>query len=471
MLTRISASSATRLPLCRACALRSLARPTAAITSSIGAVRHRTSYFIPPAPPSKRKVNFPFKQPAPKLTPEQFRPAPPPSIFHIVQLLINRLTEYTGSERLDSRLADYGLDNDQRDRLAKEWEKEVLAELDSVTDEDSARIVLARGGWGEENLTQSFSGEGGGFAAATEATLHRKFLSFAATHPSIPSATRAHLNAILNVTDLSRMAFRGEHVKARAMTRHFHLHIGPTNSGKTYNALKALAGAETGAYAGPLRLLAHEVWERLNLGSVGGLDGQGKECNLLTGEERRIVSSGAGLMSCTVEMLPLGGPEGGFDVVVIDEIQMMGDAQRGGAWTKAVIGVCAKEIHLCGDETTVELLQDLIPSLGDSMTIHRYNRLTPLQVADESLGGDWEKVEAGDAVVTFSRSNIYAIKKQIEGIAAKKCAVIYGALPPETRADQARDFNDEDGRCEVLVASDAVGMGLNLCVHESSQRS
>jgi ATP-dependent RNA helicase SUPV3L1/SUV3 len=83
-------------------------------------------------------------------------------------------------------------------------------------------------------------------------------------------------------------------------------------------------------------------------------------------------------------------------------------------------------------------------------------------VAEKSLEGDWSKVEKGDCIVTFSRNNIFAIKKQIEGTLAKKCAVVYGALPPETRADQARDFNDEEGRCEVLVASDAVGMGLNL---------
>jgi len=250
------------------------------------------------------------------------------------------------------------------------------------------------------------------------------------------------------------------------MSRHFHLHIGPTNSGKTYNALKALSKAERGAYAGPLRLLAHEVWERLNLGTVGDLNGKGRQCNLLTGEERRIVDPEAGLVSCTVEMLPLfgaGGDQAGFDVVVIDEIQMLGDEQRGGAWTTAVLGLMAKEVHLCGDETTVELLQRLIGTLGgDTVTVHRYDRLTPLTVADESLNSNFNNVQAGDCIVTFSRTNIFAVKKLVEAQAGKKCAVVYGALPPETRAEQARDFNDEYGRAEVLVASDAVGMGLNL---------
>jgi ATP-dependent RNA helicase SUPV3L1/SUV3 len=240
--------------------------------------------------------------------------------------------------------------------------------------------------------------------------------------------------------------------------------MGPTNSGKTYNALKALSRAGTGVYAGPLRLLAHEVWERLNLGTVGELDGKGRACNLLTGEERRIVDTEAGLVACTVEMLPLAGVGGeSWDTVVIDEIQMMGDSQRGGAWTNAIMGVNAKEIHLCGDETTAALLQSMIDSFkGDTLTIHRYDRLTPLSVSDKSLNSDWNKVQPGDCVVTFSRSNVFSVKKAIEGTLGKRCAVVYGALPPETRAEQAREFNEEAGRAEILVASDAVGMGLNL---------
>lgn len=160
-------------------------------------------------------------------------------------------------------------------------------------------------------------------------------------------------------------------------------------------------------------------------------------------------------------MLPIANTGGDpFDVVVIDEIQMMGDLQRGGSWTRVVLQTMAKEIHLCGDDTTVELLEKLIPSLGDKMTVHRYERLTPLEVAEKSLDGDWNNVEPGDCIVTFSRTNIFAVKKMVETLAGKKCAVVYGALPPETRAERAREFNE--GRAEVLVASDAVGMGLNL---------
>ncbi|ODN97873.1 hypothetical protein I350_07508 [Cryptococcus amylolentus CBS 6273] len=198
------------------------------------------------------------------------------------------------------------------------------------------------------------------------------------------------------------------------------------------------------------------------LGSVGGLDGKERSCNLITGEERRIVDPDSGLLSCTVEMLPLGGLGGEpLDVVAIDEMQMLGDENRGGSWTKAILGTAAKDIHLCGDETTVELLRGMITSLGDTLTIHEYNRLIPLLVGDAFIENEYSKIEDGDCVVTFSRSCIFNLKRVIES-QGEKCAVVYGALPPETRAEQAKDFNDDNGLCKVLVASDAVEMGLNL---------
>lgn len=104
------------------------------------------------------------------------------------------------------------------------------------------------------------------------------------------------------------------------------LHIGPTNSGKTYAALQRFEQCSSGIYCGPLRLLAHEVYERLNA--------KGVPCNLMTGEERR-ESDGVFKWAATVEMAPLNRK---FDVAVLDEIQMIGDNDRGWAWTQAVLG-------------------------------------------------------------------------------------------------------------------------------------
>ncbi|KAI1481613.1 hypothetical protein K445DRAFT_313807 [Daldinia sp. EC12] len=237
----------------------------------------------------------------------------------------------------------------------------------------------------------------------------------------------------------------------RAMQRTIHLHVGPTNSGKTYNALKALENSKSGIYAGPLRLLAHEVYTRFTA--------KGKKCALVTGEEQRIPEGEDNFFrSCTVEMTPLNLP---VDVAVIDEIQMIGDVERGWAWTQAVLGVQAKEVHLCGEERAVDLIQSLCASTGDKCVITRYNRLSPLQTMDHSLG-NYANLEKGDAVIAFSRVGIHAIKNQIEKLTGRRCAMVYGSLPPETRAQQASLFNDPDNDYDYLVASDAIGMGLNL---------
>ncbi|BEI84011.1 hypothetical protein CcaverHIS002_0406150 [Cutaneotrichosporon cavernicola] len=386
--------------------------------------------------------------------PAKLRPGSLPGIIS------NRLDEWAASQRVEDRLEVLGFDSRDATGLLHNWREKVQEDLAGMDKDDDGFLDRMKSmGWDAQTLTLAY--ESGMWSSVFEAAFLRHFLSYAAVEG--PEHMRLHINALLQATDISDHAER--QLDARMVNRSFHLHMGPTNSGKTYSALKALAKSPTGVYAGPLRLLAHEVWERLNLGSVGGLDGKPRPCSLVTGEEKRIVQNGQDMISCTVEMLPLmGHPSGNpWDVVVIDEIQMMGDAQRGGAWTSAVMGVNAKEIHLCGDETTADLLKSMIGRFkGDTLTVHRYERLTPLSVADESLQGDWENVQPGDCVVTFSRTNVFAAKKAIESTLGKKCAVVYGALPPETRAEQAREFNEDSGRAEIMVASDAVGMGLNL---------
>lgn len=244
---------------------------------------------------------------------------------------------------------------------------------------------------------------------------------------------------------------------ARAMKRKWILHVGPTNSGKTYTALQRLASAKSGIYAGPLRLLAREIYDRFRV--------QGIPCNLVTGEEVIAGEDDRGrrarTTSSTVEMIDLNNE---YEVAVIDEIQMISDAARGWAWTTAVLGVRAREIHLCGEERTVELLQTLAASVGDEVVVNRYSRLGALEVEKKSLEGDVKKVRKGDALITFSRVMIFAMKRKIEEATGQKCAIIYGGLPPETRAKQAQLFNDPESDVDILVASDAVGMGLNLSV-------
>ena len=238
------------------------------------------------------------------------------------------------------------------------------------------------------------------------------------------------------------------------MKRKFIYHGGPTNSGKTYHALKRLAAADPerggGMYAGPLRLLALEVYEQLNM--------QGVWTSLVTGQEKRELP-GASHIACTLEMVDLHKD---YDVAVVDEIQMVGDQQRGYAWTRAIQGIRAKEIHLCGGLESYEIVKNIIESMGDEFELKKYDRLSTLKIAEESLEGDYGKIQPGDCIVAFSRADIFSIKKEVEKKTPYKCCTVYGQLPPETRSTQARLFNEDGTGYDVLVASDAIGMGLNL---------
>ncbi|KAK1313270.1 hypothetical protein QJS10_CPA06g00515 [Acorus calamus] len=237
---------------------------------------------------------------------------------------------------------------------------------------------------------------------------------------------------------------------ARAMRRRIVYHCGPTNSGKTFNALQRFMKAGKGVYCSPLRLLAMEVFDRVN--------SHGVYCSLHTGQEKKDVPF-ANHVACTVEMV---STDVMYDVAVIDEIQMMVDPARGHAWTRALLGLKADEIHLCGDPSVLGAVRRICRETGDELVETHYERFKPLVVEAKTLMGDLRNVRSGDCVVAFSRREIFEVKLAIERFTGHRCCVIYGALPPETRRQQATLFNEPNNEYDVLVASDAVGMGLNL---------
>ncbi|CAH8276649.1 unnamed protein product [Arabidopsis lyrata] len=236
---------------------------------------------------------------------------------------------------------------------------------------------------------------------------------------------------------------------ARKKKRKVILHVGPTNSGKTYSALKHLEQSSSGVYCGPLRLLAWEVAKRLNKANV--------PCDLITGQEKDLVE-GATHKAVTVEMADVTSV---YDCAIIDEIQMVGCTQRGFAFTRALLGIAADELHLCGDPAVVPLVEDILKVTGDDVEVRTYERLSPLVPLKVHVSSV-SSIKTGDCLVTFSRKDIYAYKKIIERAGNHLCSVVYGSLPPETRTAQATRFNDETNDFDVLVASDAIGMGLNL---------
>ncbi|KAI8485589.1 ATP-dependent RNA helicase supv3l1, mitochondrial [Branchiostoma belcheri] len=242
--------------------------------------------------------------------------------------------------------------------------------------------------------------------------------------------------------------------EARAIHRTIVFHAGPTNSGKTYHALERFSQAKSGIYCGPLKLLASEVHQKTNE--------KGVPCDLVTGEERvyaREDGQPSSHVSCTVEMTNIHQP---YEVAVVDEIQMIKDPQRGWAWTRALLGLCAEEIHLCGEPAAIDLVTEMMLSTGEEVEVRRYKRLTGLTYLKEPLGS-LNNLRPGDAIVCFSKADIFQLSRQIEAM-EKECAVIYGSLPPGTKLAQARKFNDPKDPCKILVATDAIGMGINLSI-------
>lgn len=237
-----------------------------------------------------------------------------------------------------------------------------------------------------------------------------------------------------------------EYPLARDMKRTFIVHTGPTNSGKTHESLVRLRDCDKGIYLSPLRLLALEVYERLSQ--------EGVACDLLTGEES-ILSPGAKHISCTIEKANYSTV---FDVAVIDEAQMISDRARGYAWSRAILGIRAQEVHVCCAPEAVSLLRKLIEDCGDEIQVIQHHRHTPLVVEESSFFFPRD-VKRGDALIVFSRKKALQVATELAKVHLSS-SVIYGNLPPETRRKQVDLFLT--GETEVVVSTDAIGMGLNL---------
>ncbi len=237
---------------------------------------------------------------------------------------------------------------------------------------------------------------------------------------------------------------------ARRLTRRWTALLGPTNSGKTHRSIEAMAAAEHGIYLSPLRLMALENQERI--------EAMGVPCSLVTGEEE-IIREGATHFCCTVEEFARFRHQH-WDVVVIDEVQMMADSQRGWAWVDALVSAHTPQLMMTGPALIEPSLRTLCDLCEDKLVVQRTKRLSPVEVARHAA--TLERLEPGSLLVAFSRKLVLELKGMLES-AGKSVSVVYGALSPEVRREQARRFRE--GEADIMVATDAVGMGLNLPAH------
>ena len=232
---------------------------------------------------------------------------------------------------------------------------------------------------------------------------------------------------------------------ARQLSRRIVFHMGPTNSGKTHQAIERLRAARTGAYLAPLRLLALENYETLLQ--------HGLKAGMVTGEEV-LGEEEPTHTSRTIETADLMRP---VEVAVIDEIQMIADPDRGWAWTNALFGIPAKTVIVCGSEDALSYVRRAAEAANESLDVITFERKTPLVLLDDPV--PLEKVQTGDAVVAFSRRAVHE-NREILVQAGHTVATIYGALSPEVRRAEAARFRL--GEAGVLATTDAIGMGLNL---------
>lgn len=250
------------------------------------------------------------------------------------------------------------------------------------------------------------------------------------------------------ILELVPMRPEMEFSEVREMQRHFILHIGPTNSGKTFQSLERLKLARCGVYLGPLRLLALEVYEQMVK--------QGVPCTMRTGQEC-IEEENSRVTASTIEMADF---DENYDIAVIDEAQMVTDPDRGHSWTKAILGIRAGEIHICMSPAAEQAVVHLIELCGDDYEIQRYVRKTELICEKEPFIFP-DDVQKGDALIVFSKKSVLDVAGRLEEQKVN-ASVIYGSLPPEIRRRQMHLFNS--GKTKVVVATDAIGMGLNLPV-------
>ncbi|WP_233491359.1 helicase-related protein [Blastococcus sp. TBT05-19] len=221
-------------------------------------------------------------------------------------------------------------------------------------------------------------------------------------------------------------------------------HLGPTNSGKTYESLQALAATGSGVYAAPLRQLAHEAYAKLSAQLPEGMVG------LSTGEEE--IDPFAPIVCCTVEKAP---PRG--EMLVLDEAHWVTDPDRGHHWARLLLTGEYREMHLISAAEAYLVLKPLV-SDAEHVEVVNHKRLSRLDVLRAPVRADGVRPQT--LVVAFSRKAVYAVAAELDQHRPGKVGVLYGALPPATRREVIERFTS--GELDVLVTTDVIGHGINV---------
>jgi len=223
--------------------------------------------------------------------------------------------------------------------------------------------------------------------------------------------------------------------------------LGPTNTGKTYVAIEKMLEFESGIFGLPLRLLAREVYDKC-VGKAG-ID----KVALITGEEK-IIPNSAKYFICTVESMPKGKD---VDFIAIDEIQMCADKERGHIFTERMLESRGNKMTMfLGSQVMAEIINELIDNVEFEKK-ERYSKLSYSGIKKIS------RLDRKVAIIAFSIEEVYAIAELVRRQKGG-AAVIMGSLSPKTRNSQVGLY--QSGDVDYLIATDAIGMGLNMDINE-----
>ena len=219
--------------------------------------------------------------------------------------------------------------------------------------------------------------------------------------------------------------------------------LGPTNTGKTHLAIETMLSFESGMIGFPLRLLAREVYDkvlkRLNTDSVA----------LITGEEK-IIPSNAKYFLCTVESMPI---DKRLDFVAVDEIQMCSDHERGHIFTDRLLNMRGEKLTMFMGSNTI---RNIVAKLDDDVEFINRNRLSKLSYSGHKK---ISRIDRKTAIIAFSAEEVYAIAELIRRQKGG-ASIVMGSLSPKTRNAQVELY--QSGDVDFLVATDAIGMGINM---------
>ena len=221
--------------------------------------------------------------------------------------------------------------------------------------------------------------------------------------------------------------------------------LGPTNTGKTFHAVERMLANKTGVIGFPLRLLARENYE-----TVGKRIGK-KNVALITGEEK-IIPKEAKYFFCTVESMP---KEKFFDFLAIDEVQLAANQERGYLFTEKILNSRGRlETLFLGSNSIEKILKGIFPKIK----IYKKARLSKLKYYGYK---NLVRLPPRSAIIAFSQIEVYSIAEKLKKFKGG-VSVVTGALSPEARNSQVKIF--ENGEVDYIVATDAIGLGLNLAI-------